>query len=187
MLQNCFEKMFKFRAMYYYYELGYYYYYLAINIYLNSLLWDEVGKNKIKSAKHISQKNQHHISAVCVIWKFEIQSVFHRSRSSQFCVLCVTRVLLSTKYKSCCQLMKIWRINSWLDWTVMSESDKTFSFMDVAIFDIISVTVGMVTGKEYGLDYHCMFIQTVAYSKRNCNTTVSGCVTVNGTFWDSHL
>ncbi len=64
----------------------------------------------------------------------------------------------------------------------MSESDKTFSFMDVVIFDITSVTVGMVTGKEYGLDYHCMFIQTVAYAKHNCNTTVSGCVTVNGTF-----
>ncbi len=64
--------------------------------------------------------------------------------------------------------MKIWQINSWLDWTVMSESDKTFSFMDVAIFDITSVTVAVVTGKEYGLDYHCMFIQTEAYSKHNC-------------------
>ncbi len=61
--------------------------------------------------------------------------------------------------------MKIWRINSWLDWTVMSESDKTFSFMDLAIFDITSVTVGMVTGKEYGLDYHCTIITTFVLRK----------------------
>ncbi len=43
----------------------------------------------------------------------------------------------------------------------MSESDKTFSFMYVAIFDITLVTVTMVTGKEYGLDSRCTFIQTV--------------------------
>ncbi len=49
--------------------------------------------------------------------------------------------------------MKIWRMNSRLDWTcVMSESDKTFSFMDGAIFDFTLVTVAMVTGEEYGLD-----------------------------------
>ncbi len=40
--------------------------------------------------------------------------------------------------------MKIWWKNPWLDWTlVMSESDKTFSFMDVTIFDFT-----LVTGKE---------------------------------------
>ncbi len=45
--------------------------------------------------------------------------------------------------------MKIW-INSLLDWTlVVSESDKTFSFMDGTIFDFTLVTVAMVTGKEY--------------------------------------
>ncbi len=43
----------------------------------------------------------------------------------------------------------------------MSESDKTFSFMDGAIFDFNLVTVAMVTGVEYGLDYRCTFIQTV--------------------------
>ncbi len=58
--------------------------------------------------------------------------------------------------------MKIWRMNSRLDWTlVVSESDKNFSFMDGAIFDFTLVTVTMVTGKEYGLDSHCTFIQTV--------------------------
>ncbi len=57
--------------------------------------------------------------------------------------------------------MKTWRMNSWLDWIVMSESDKTFSFMYIAIFDITLVTVTMVTGKEYGLDSRCTFIQTV--------------------------
>ncbi len=57
--------------------------------------------------------------------------------------------------------MKIWRMNSRLDWTVMLESDKTFSFMDVAIFDFTLVTVAMVTGKEYGLDSRCTFMQTV--------------------------
>ncbi len=57
--------------------------------------------------------------------------------------------------------MKIWRKNSWLDWTlVVSESDKTFSFMHVANFDFTLVTVAMVTGKEYGLDFRCTFIQT---------------------------
>ncbi len=72
-------------------------------------------------------------------------------------------------------------MNSRLDWTlVMSESDKTFSFMDVAIFDFTLVTVAMVTGEEYGLDSRCTFIQTVIL-----NTTVSCCV--NGTFRDSHL
>ncbi len=55
--------------------------------------------------------------------------------------------------------MKIWQMNSRLDWTlVVSESDKTFSFMD-GIFDL--VTVAMVTGEEYGLDSRCTFIQTV--------------------------
>ncbi len=43
----------------------------------------------------------------------------------------------------------------------MSESDKNFSFMDGAIFDFTLVTVAMVTGKEYGLDSRCTFIQTV--------------------------
>ncbi len=43
----------------------------------------------------------------------------------------------------------------------MSESDKTFSFMHVANFDFTLVTVAMVTGKEYGLDSCCTFIQTV--------------------------
>ncbi len=58
--------------------------------------------------------------------------------------------------------MKIIRNNSQLDWTlVVSERDKTFSFMNVAIFDVTLVTVAMVTGKEYGLDSRCMFIQTV--------------------------
>ncbi len=58
--------------------------------------------------------------------------------------------------------MKIWRNNSRLDWTlVVSESDKTFSFMNVAIFDFTLVTVAMVTVKEYGLDSRCTFIQTV--------------------------
>jgi len=33
--------------------------------------------------------------------------------------------------------------------------------MDVANIDIILVTVVMANGKEYGLDSHCMFIQTV--------------------------
>ncbi len=43
--------------------------------------------------------------------------------------------------------MKIWQMNSRLNWTlVMSESEKTFSFMDIAIFDITWVTVAMVTG-----------------------------------------
>ncbi len=42
--------------------------------------------------------------------------------------------------------MKIWGKNSRLDWTlVMSESDKSFSFMDGAIFDFTLVTVAMVT------------------------------------------
>ncbi len=59
-------------------------------------------------------------------------------------------------------LMNIWWKNSQLDWTlVMSESDKTFSFMDVAIFDFTLVTVAMFTGKKYGLDFRCTFIQTV--------------------------
>ncbi len=40
--------------------------------------------------------------------------------------------------------MQIWRKNSLLDWR-LSESDKTFSFMDVAIFDFTLVTVAMVT------------------------------------------
>ncbi len=40
--------------------------------------------------------------------------------------------------------MKIWHNNSRLDWR-LSESDKTFSFMDVAIFDFTLVTVAMVT------------------------------------------
>ncbi len=44
----------------------------------------------------------------------------------------------------------------------MSESDKTFSFMHVAIFDFTLVTVTMGNGKEYGLDSHCTFIQTVS-------------------------
>ncbi len=43
----------------------------------------------------------------------------------------------------------------------MSESDKTFSFMDCATFDFTLVTVAMATGEEYGLDSRCMFIQTV--------------------------
>ncbi len=45
--------------------------------------------------------------------------------------------------------MKVWWMNSRLDWTlVVSECDKIFSFMDIAIF-ITSVTVvAMVTGKE---------------------------------------
>ncbi len=30
----------------------------------------------------------------------------------------------------------------------MSENDKTFSFMDVAIFDFTLVTVAMVTGEK---------------------------------------
>ncbi len=59
-------------------------------------------------------------------------------------------------------LMNIWWKNSQLDWTlVMSESDKTFSFMDGAIFDFTLVTVAMFTGKKYGLDSRCTFIQTV--------------------------
>ncbi len=37
----------------------------------------------------------------------------------------------------------------------MSESNKTFKFMDFTL-----VTVVMVIGKEYGLDSHCTFIQT---------------------------
>ncbi len=57
--------------------------------------------------------------------------------------------------------MKIWRKNLQLDWTLVSESDNTFSFIAVAIFDITLATVAMVTGKEYGLDFHCTFIQTV--------------------------
>ncbi len=58
--------------------------------------------------------------------------------------------------------MKIWQINSWLNWTlVVSESDKTFSFMDCPTFDFTLVTVAMVTGEEYGLDSRCVFIQTV--------------------------
>ncbi len=40
-------------------------------------------------------------------------------------------------------------------------SNKTFSIMHVAIFDFTSVTIAMVTGKEYGLDSRCTFIQTV--------------------------
>ncbi len=43
----------------------------------------------------------------------------------------------------------------------MSESNKSFSFMDVAILDFTLVTVAMVTAKEYGLDSCCTFIQTV--------------------------
>ncbi len=43
----------------------------------------------------------------------------------------------------------------------MSESDKTFSFMDWPTFDFTLVTVAMVTGEEYGLDSCCVFIQTV--------------------------
>ncbi len=61
----------------------------------------------------------------------------------------------------------------------MSESDKSFSFMDVAIFDFTLVTVAVVSVKEYGLDTHCTFIQTVF------KTIVSCCV--NGTFRDLHL
>ncbi len=59
------------------------------------------------------------------------------------------------------RLMKIWWKNSRLNWTRHVRSDKSFSIMDVAIFDFTLVTVTMVTGKEYGLDSHCTFIQTV--------------------------
>ncbi len=84
-------------------------------------------------------------------------------RSRQFCVLRAIQMLhYPPKYKSCCWLMKIWQKISQLDWTlVVSESDKTFSFMHVAIFDFTLVTVAMVTSKEYGLDALCTFIQTV--------------------------
>ncbi len=34
-------------------------------------------------------------------------------------------------------------------------------FTDVAVFDFTLVTVALVTGKEYGLDSRCTFIQTV--------------------------
>ncbi len=58
--------------------------------------------------------------------------------------------------------MKIWLNYLRLNWTlVVSESDKNLSFMDVAIFDFTLVTVAMVTGKEYGLDTCCTFIQIV--------------------------
>ncbi len=59
-LQNCFEKVLKFWAMYYCYELGYYYYYYHLvpcnKQLLYSLLWDEGGGG-------IGQKNRHHILA----------------------------------------------------------------------------------------------------------------------------
>ncbi len=43
-------------------------------------------------------------------------------------------------------------MNSQFDWIlVVSESEKTFSLTDVAIFDINSVTVAMVTGRNTGL------------------------------------
>ncbi len=90
------------------------------------------------------------------------RSNLHRSCSCQFCVLRVTQMLHSPPKYYCCRLMKIWWMNSWLDWTlVLSESDKTFSFINVVIFDITLVTVSMVTGKEYGLDSRYTFIQTV--------------------------
>ncbi len=41
----------------------------------------------------------------------------------------------------------------------MLERDKICSFKDVAIFDL--TLVAMVTGKEYGLDSCCTFIQMV--------------------------
>ncbi len=45
--------------------------------------------------------------------------------------------------------MKIWWKNSRLDWVlVVSKSDKTFSFMDVTIFDFTLFIVAMVNGKD---------------------------------------
>lgn len=74
---------------------------------------------------------------LCVIWRF---------RSSHFPPpeLLSTQMLHSPpKYNSCCRLMKIWWMNSQLDWTlVVSDSDKTFSFMDVAIFTFIQTVFG---------------------------------------------
>ncbi len=56
--------------------------------------------------------------------------------------------------------MKIWRINFWLDWTlVVSESDKSVSFMDRAIFDFTLVTVAMVTGEAW------LLLHSLTYKK----------------------
>ncbi len=76
----------------------------------------------------------------------------------------------------CCRLMKIWWMNSRLDWTlVLSESDKTFSFMDVIIFDITLVTVWLLV-RNTGLTLFARSYRQ--YLRRWC---------VNGTFRDSHL
>ncbi len=89
---------------------------------------------------------------MCHLRSFKLYPV-HRSRSHQFCVLRAIQMLRSPpKFKSCCRLMKVWWMNSRLDWTlVVSECDKIFSFMDIAIF-ITSVTVvAMVTVRNRGL------------------------------------
>ncbi len=104
------------------------------------------------------------------------RSNLHQSRSCQFCALCVTQMLHSPPKYYCCRLMKIWWMNSRLDWTlVLSESDKTFSFMDVVIFGITLVTVWLLV-RNTGLTLFARSYRQ--YSRRCC---------VNGTFQDSHL
>ncbi len=63
--------------------------------------------------------------------------------------------------------MKIWRMNSRLDWTlVVSESDKSVSFMDRAIFDFTLVTVAMVTGEAWLLLH--LGTESILNSKVSC-------------------
>ncbi len=70
--------------------------------------------------------------------------------------------------------------NSRLNWAlVMSESDKTFSFMDTTIFDFTLVTV---TVYWEGIR---AWLPLLVHTDRILNTTVSCCV--NETFRDSHL
>ncbi len=59
-----------------------------------------------------------------------------------------------------CALLKCALLSARLD-SCHVRSDKTFSIIDIAIFDFTLVSVAMVIGKEYGLDPHCTFIQTV--------------------------
>lgn len=81
--------------------------------------------------------------------------------------------------------MKTWRINSWLDWTLVISKQvmRLFGFMDATIFNITLVSVFIITDKrEYGLDSYCTFIQ------KHIDATGSCCL--NRTFivlWESHV
>jgi len=58
--------------------------------------------------------------AVCHLKVLDPVTVLHSSSTRQFCAL--------PRYKSSCRLMKIWWINSQLDWTLVIRSDNTFHF-----------------------------------------------------------